>query len=79
MGDLLDAELLALAGDDSSDEGQAFSPERKSPSPRPTSSSQQPPRESDTAADMGRRGTAVVKKTKQRQRSKRDESEEGEA
>ena len=73
MADILDAELLALAGDDSSSDEEG-SAQQEIISPHPTSNFQ--PRTSE-APDMGRKGTAVVKKKSKR--AKKVESEEGEA
>lgn len=71
----LDAEILALAGgDESSDEGSPMPIKEKSPSPaRSPSHSREPDR-----AEVPRKVTARTT-TKKARRTKRDESEEGEA
>lgn len=69
----IDAELLALAGDDSSGEESMPSPPReKSPSPRRTS---KPSRDSK-ATDMGRKGTARARKSKSRKDYSDDEDDD---
>lgn len=69
----LDAELLALAGGDSSgEESMPASPKPKSPSP---SRSKKPPRESPSP-DMARKGVAkTVKRVKRRKNYSDDEDE----
>jgi RNA polymerase-associated protein RTF1 len=69
----LDAELLALAGGDSSgEESYSSQPKQKSPSPhRQLKQSRESP-----ASDMGRRGTAkVVRRPRRRRDSSNDEAE----
>ncbi|KAL3469099.1 hypothetical protein BJX99DRAFT_242062 [Aspergillus californicus] len=72
MADDLDAELLALAGDDTSDE-EAPSPPRKQPSASPLpSNSPRSPRSPEPS--MGRKGTA--KTVRRPRKSRRDNEEE---
>jgi RNA polymerase-associated protein RTF1 len=69
----LDAELLALAGGDSSgDDSMPSSPKQKSPTPpRPKKQSRESP-----APDMARKGVAkAVKRTKRRKAYSDDEDE----
>ncbi|KAL2819320.1 hypothetical protein BDW59DRAFT_151426 [Aspergillus cavernicola] len=72
MADDLDAELLALAGDDASDE-EAPSPPRKQPSASPApSTSPRSPRSPEPS--MARKGTA--KPARRPRKSRRDDEEE---
>ncbi|KAL3488507.1 hypothetical protein BJX62DRAFT_211720 [Aspergillus germanicus] len=75
MADDLDAELLALAGDDASDE-EASPPPRKqlSESPPPSSS----PRSPEPTSTMGRKGTAKPVRRPRKSRREDDEEEDGE-
>ncbi|KAL4920995.1 hypothetical protein BDW62DRAFT_175701 [Aspergillus aurantiobrunneus] len=71
MADDLDAELLALAGDDASDE-EASPPARKLPSASPARSTS--PRSPEPTSATGRKGTA--KSARRSRKSRRDEDEE---
>ncbi|KAI9369232.1 hypothetical protein BJX61DRAFT_520501 [Aspergillus egyptiacus] len=75
MADDLDAELLALAGDDTSD-GEVASPPRKQPSasPAPSTSPRSPRSPRSPEATMGRKGTA--KPIRRARKSRKDEDEE---
>ncbi|KAI9039345.1 RNA polymerase-associated protein [Aspergillus affinis] len=72
MADDLDAELLALAGDDASDEEASPPPNQKVTSPSPSSS----PRSPATSSTMGRKGTA--KPVRRGRKSRKDDEEDGE-
>lgn len=72
MADDLDAELLALAGDDASDEEASPPPNLKVTSPSPSSS----PRSPATSSTMGRKGTA--KHVRRGRKSRKDDEEDGE-
>ncbi|KAL5343375.1 hypothetical protein BJX70DRAFT_353979 [Aspergillus crustosus] len=71
MADDLDAELLALAGDDS-DEETSSPPQRKLPSASPAPSAS--PRSPEPTSTMGRKGTA--KPVRRPRKSRRDNYEE---
>ncbi|KAE8152234.1 plus-3-domain-containing protein [Aspergillus avenaceus] len=71
MADDLDAELLALAGDDASDEEASPPPNQKDASP--SASPSQSPEPSST---MGRKGTA--KSTRRGRKPRKDDEEDGE-
>lgn len=64
----IDAQLLALAGDDSSDEEVSMPPNTKPASPTPPSSNEQPQHNTNTeepTAQMARKGVArAVKRPK---------------
>lgn len=75
MADDLDAELLALAGDDASSDEEASPPPRKqsSASPAPSAS----PRSPEPTSTMARKGTAKPVRRPRKSR-KDDEEEDGE-
>lgn len=75
MADDLDAELLALAGDDASDE-EASPPSRKLPSTSPAPSTS--PRSPEPTSSMGRKGTAKAARRPRKSRRDEDEEEDGE-
>ncbi|KAL4808876.1 hypothetical protein BDV18DRAFT_157814 [Aspergillus unguis] len=76
MADDLDAELLALAGDDASDE--EASPPRKLPSASPAPSTSPRSRSPEPTSAMGRKGTAKAARRPRKSRRDEDEEEEGE-
>ncbi|KAL2868641.1 RNA polymerase-associated protein [Aspergillus lucknowensis] len=75
MADDLDAELLALAGDDASDE-EASPPPRKQPSESPAPSAS--PRSPEPTSTMGRKGTAKTARRARKARRDDEEEEDGE-
>ncbi|KAL3468479.1 hypothetical protein BJX64DRAFT_246042 [Aspergillus heterothallicus] len=75
MADDLDAELLALAGDDASDE-EASPPPRKQPSESPPPSSS--PRSPEPTSTMARKGTAKPVRRARKSRREDVEEEDGE-
>ncbi|KAL4881095.1 hypothetical protein BJY04DRAFT_189901 [Aspergillus karnatakaensis] len=74
MADDLDAELLALAGDDSDEESS--SPPRKLPSASPAPSAS--PRSPEPTSTMGRKGTAKPVRRPRKSRRDDDDEEDGE-
>lgn len=75
MADDLDAELLALAGDDASDE-EASPPPRKLSSASPARSTS--PRSPEPTSAMARKGTAKAVRRPRKSRRGDDEEEDGE-
>ncbi|KAL4781484.1 hypothetical protein BJX76DRAFT_14669 [Aspergillus varians] len=76
MADDLDAELLALAGDDASSDEEASPPPRKLSSASPAHSSS--PRSPEPTSTMGRKGTAKPARRSRKSRRDDDEEEDGE-
>ncbi|KAL4906643.1 hypothetical protein BDW74DRAFT_150891 [Aspergillus multicolor] len=76
MADDLDAELLALAGDDTSSDEEASPPPRKLPSASPARSSS--PQSPEPTSTMGRKGTAKPVRRPRKSRRDEDEEEDGE-
>ena len=72
MADDLDAELLALAGDDASDEETSPLTKQTVDSPRPSQS-----RSPEPSSSMGRKGTA--KTVRRSRKTRKDDDEDGEA
>ena len=72
MADDLDAELLALAGDDASDEETTPQKSKQQPDSHPVSSS---PRSPGPSSTMDRKGSG---KSSRRGRKSRDDDEDGE-
>lgn len=70
MADDLDAELLALAGDDASDEETSPPTKQTADSPRPSQS-----RSPEPSSSMGRKGTA--KSVRRSRKSRKDEDDDG--
>lgn len=75
MADDLDAELLALAGDDASDEETSSPPRKLSPASPARSTS---PRSPEPTSAMARKGTAKAIRRSRKSRRGDDEEEDGE-